>query len=81
MGARIPPANSRRGWKDPGRWAWASGGGEKSGPGTLREWREWPRVLVNVYRWDLERKNQLDAPLDIGLYPKLIDELEKMKTG
>jgi len=46
-----------------------------------REWREWPRVLVNVYRWDLERKNQLDAPLDIGLYMKLIEELEKMKTG
>jgi len=41
---------------------------------------EWPRVLINVYRWDLERKNQLDAPMDIGLYMKLIEELEKMKT-
>jgi hypothetical protein len=39
------------------------------------------RVLVNVYRWDLERKNHLDAPLDIGLCMKLIEELEKMKTG
>ena len=46
-----------------------------------REWRGGSRVLVNVYRWDLERKNQLDAPLDIGLYMKLIEELEKMKTG
>jgi len=46
-----------------------------------REWRGGSRVLVNVYRWDLERKNQLGAPLDIGLYMKLIEELEKMKMG
>jgi len=45
-----------------------------------REWREWPRALVDAYRWDLERKNQLDAPLDISLYMKIIEELEKMKT-
>jgi glyoxylase-like metal-dependent hydrolase (beta-lactamase superfamily II) len=55
--------------------------GKRVDLGPFREWREWPRVLVNVYRWDLERKNQLDAPLDIGLYMKLIEELEKMKTG
>jgi hypothetical protein len=55
--------------------------GKKVDLGPFREWRGWPRVLFNVYRWDLERKNQLDAPLDIGLYMKLIEELEKMKTG
>ncbi|MBI5966916.1 MAG: hypothetical protein HY882_03520 [Deltaproteobacteria bacterium] len=54
--------------------------GKKVNLGRYKEWREWPRVLVNVYRWDLERKNQLDAPLDLGLYMKLIEELEKMKT-
>jgi hypothetical protein len=48
--------------------------------GPYKEWREWPRVLVNVYRWDLEGKNQLDAPLDIGLYMKLIEELERMRA-
>jgi len=31
--------------------------GEKVNLGPYREWREGPRVLVNVYRWDLERKN------------------------
>lgn len=55
--------------------------GKKVNLGPFKEWREWPRVLVNVYRWDLERKNQLDAPLDIGLYMKIIEELEKMRTG
>jgi hypothetical protein len=53
---------------------------EKVNLGPYREWREWPRVLVNVYRWDLERKNQLEAPLDIALYLKIIEELEKMKA-
>ncbi|MDO9211038.1 MAG: hypothetical protein Q7V48_09880 [Deltaproteobacteria bacterium] len=54
--------------------------GKKVNLGPYREWREWPRVLVNVYRWDLERKNQLEAPLDIALYLKIIEELEKMKA-
>lgn len=54
--------------------------GKKVNLGPFKEWREWPRVLINVYRWDLERKNQLDAPLDIGVYMKLIEELEKMKA-
>ncbi|MBM4332273.1 MAG: MBL fold metallo-hydrolase [Deltaproteobacteria bacterium] len=54
--------------------------GKKVNLGPYKEWREWPRALVNVYRWDLERKNQLDAPLDIALYMKIIEELEKMKV-
>jgi len=54
--------------------------GKKVSLGPYREWREWPRVLVNVYRWSLERQNQLDAPLDIALYVKIIEELEKMKA-
>ena len=41
----------------------------------------WPSVLVNVYRWDLERKNQVGAAVDVSLYIKLIEELEKIKTG
>jgi cyclase len=53
--------------------------GKKVDLGPFREWREWPRALINVYRWDLERKNQLDAPLDISLYMRLIEELQKMK--
>jgi len=53
--------------------------GKRVNLGPYKEWREWPRVLINVYRWDLERKNQLEAPMDISLYMKLIEELEKMK--
>jgi len=55
--------------------------GKKIDLGPFREWREWPRVLVNVYRWSLERENKLDAPLDISLYMKIIEELGKMKEG
>jgi glyoxylase-like metal-dependent hydrolase (beta-lactamase superfamily II) len=54
--------------------------GKRVNLGPFKEWREWPRVLINVYRWDLERKNQLDAPMDIALYMKLIEELQKMKA-
>jgi len=54
--------------------------GKKVNLGPFKEWREWPRALVNVYRWDLERKKQLDAPLDIALYMKIIEELERMKA-
>ncbi len=55
--------------------------GKRVALGPFKEWREWPRVLVNVYRWGLERNNQLDSPLDIGLYMRIIEELERMKTG
>ncbi len=54
--------------------------GKRVNLGPFKEWREWPRVLINVYRWDLERKNLLDAPMDIALYMKLIEELQKMKA-
>jgi len=54
--------------------------GKKVNLGPFKEWPEWPRVLVNVYRWDLERKDQLDAPLDLGFYMKIIEELERMKA-
>lgn len=37
-------------------------------------------VYTNVYRWDLEQKNQLDGPADIALYMKSMEQLEKMKT-
>jgi glyoxylase-like metal-dependent hydrolase (beta-lactamase superfamily II) len=55
--------------------------GKRVDLGPFKEWREWPRALVNVYRWDLERQNKLDAPMDIALYMKIIDELERMKTS
>jgi len=37
-------------------------------------------VYTNVYRWDLEQKNQLDGPVDITLYMKSMEQLEKMKA-
>ncbi len=55
--------------------------GKKVNLGPYGEWREWQRALINVYRWDLERKNQLDAPTDIPLYMKLIEELQNMKKN
>jgi hypothetical protein len=27
-------------------------------------------VWTDIYRWDLEQKNQLDGPMDIALYTK-----------
>ena len=37
-------------------------------------------VYTNVYRWDLEQKDQLDGPMDIALYMKSMEQLEKMKA-
>lgn len=37
-------------------------------------------VWTDIYRWDLEHKNQLDGPMDIALYMKSMEQLERMKT-
>jgi hypothetical protein len=37
-------------------------------------------VFTNVYRWDLEQKDQLDGPIGIALYMKSMEQLEKMKA-